>query len=371
MMTKQAGRFAKWRVVAAIPVLGVTLLLFAFTEKAQAISPQPEFNGTTETIPVPVQTKPEVTAPVRQPQRDVAPPPAANDEPFVAVEEMPRFQGGDQKSFQQWVMLNLKYPAEAQQKGIEGRVVLGFVIERDGSLSQVEVIESPDRLLTEEAIRTVSASPKWTAGRQRGQNVRVRFTMPLDFRLNNNTQSSSSSDITVVGHGQTSRLGSSDSEPTILVNGERYTGSIEKIAPENIEYINVLKNDPAYPNGVIQITLKEEVSGNTSIAIATPRNEGSHTDNIQKTERESNRISVAVTGTQGQEGRIRISGINSTEGSPLFIVDGTTVSGTLDIDEDKIESISVLKDESSIREYGEAGKNGVVIITTKEAAGKN
>jgi len=107
----------------------------------------------------------------------------ADDEPFVTVETMPQFQGGDQMKFRNWVQGQLKYPVVAQENGVQGRVVVGFVIERDGSLTNIEVYASPDRSLSEEAVRVISSSPKWTPGKQRGMPVRVRFTLPVEFKL--------------------------------------------------------------------------------------------------------------------------------------------------------------------------------------------
>jgi len=111
--------------------------------------------------------------------------PLVDDEPFMTVEEMPQFQGGDNSKFRAWVMGKLanNYPAVAAENGIQGRVTLQFVIERDGTLTNIEIISSPDRSLSEAATRVVSSSPKWTPGKQRGTPVRVRFTLPIDFKL--------------------------------------------------------------------------------------------------------------------------------------------------------------------------------------------
>lgn len=106
-----------------------------------------------------------------------------DDEPFVTVEDMPQFQGGDNSKFRAWVMKQIQYPSIAAENGIQGRVTLTFVIERDGSLTNVQVLNSPDRSLSEEAMRVVKSSPKWTPGKQRGVPVRVRFTLPVDFKL--------------------------------------------------------------------------------------------------------------------------------------------------------------------------------------------
>lgn len=106
-----------------------------------------------------------------------------DDQPFVKVESMPTFQGGDLMKFRAWVQGRLRYPQIAQENGITGRVLLQFVIERDGSLTNIEVIQTPDRSLSDEAARVLKLSPKWKPGKQRNQTVRVKYTLPVDFRL--------------------------------------------------------------------------------------------------------------------------------------------------------------------------------------------
>lgn len=106
-----------------------------------------------------------------------------DDEPFITAETMPSFQGGTINDFRNWVQSKVKYPQIAQENGISGRVVLQFVIERDGRLTNIVVLQTPDRSLSEEAIRVLNQSPKWAPGKQRSQTVRVKYTLPVDFRI--------------------------------------------------------------------------------------------------------------------------------------------------------------------------------------------
>ena len=99
-----------------------------------------------------------------------------DDQPFLIAETMPSFQGGDLNKFRAWVQQNIRFPQIALENGIQGRVVLSFVI---------EVLQSPDRSLSDEAIRVLSKSPKWSPGKQRNQVVRVKYTLPVDFRVQN------------------------------------------------------------------------------------------------------------------------------------------------------------------------------------------
>ena len=107
------------------------------------------------------------------------------DQPFVKVEEMPSFQGGDIQTFRNWVQSKVRYPQIAQENNISGRVFLMFVVERDGTLTNIQVLQTPDSSLSDEAIRVLKTSPKWKPGKQRNQTVRVKYTLPIDFRIQN------------------------------------------------------------------------------------------------------------------------------------------------------------------------------------------
>ncbi len=106
-----------------------------------------------------------------------------SDVPFVVVENMPQFPGGDAALFK-YLNDNINYPIIAQESGIQGRVILQFVVNRDGSIVDIEVVRPIDRSLDAEAVRVVKGMPRWTPGRQRGKTVRVKYTLPVNFRLN-------------------------------------------------------------------------------------------------------------------------------------------------------------------------------------------
>jgi protein TonB len=105
-----------------------------------------------------------------------------SEEPLFIVEVMPKFKGGDLNKFRDWVGQRTKYPEEAITNKISGTVVLTFIVEKDGSVSNVAVTKSVNPLLDEEAVKAISESPKWSPGLQRGQPVRVRFLIPLSFK---------------------------------------------------------------------------------------------------------------------------------------------------------------------------------------------
>ena len=101
---------------------------------------------------------------------------------FEVVEQNPSFPGGEAE-LMKWLHKNLKYPPVAQENGIQGKVYIQFVVNKDGSIVDPKIIRSADTSLDKEAMRVVQAMPKWTPGRQRGKAVRVRFTLPVTFRL--------------------------------------------------------------------------------------------------------------------------------------------------------------------------------------------
>ena len=106
-----------------------------------------------------------------------------NDMVFDVVEVMPQFPGG-QIAMLQYIMENIKYPEQAMKEGIQGRVAVRFIVEKDGSISDVKPILSVHPLLNKEAVRVVESMPKWTPGKQNGKPVRVRFNVPVMFKLN-------------------------------------------------------------------------------------------------------------------------------------------------------------------------------------------
>ena len=101
---------------------------------------------------------------------------------FDVVEQQPSYPGG-MGALNQWLASNIKYPAMAAENGIEGRVVVQFVVERDGSVSGVHVVRGVDPSLDKEATRVVSQMPNWIPGKQNGSAVRVKYTVPVTFRL--------------------------------------------------------------------------------------------------------------------------------------------------------------------------------------------
>lgn len=110
------------------------------------------------------------------------PPKEEENKVFDVVEEQPSFPGG-QGALMQWLRDNIKYPVIAAENGIEGRVIVQFVVSKSGSISNVNVVRGVDPSLDKEAVRVVSNMPNWTPGKQNGTTVNVRYTLPVTFKL--------------------------------------------------------------------------------------------------------------------------------------------------------------------------------------------
>lgn len=140
-----------------------------------------EDNVETETIEVTTEeteTEVVIAAPVEAPVEE-----EEEEVVFVVVESMPEFPGGQQALFK-YLSENVKYPVIAQENGIQGRVICQFVVNKDGSIVDVEVVRSGgDPSLDKEAIRVIKSMPKWKPGKQRGKAVRVKYTVPVNFKL--------------------------------------------------------------------------------------------------------------------------------------------------------------------------------------------
>jgi TonB family protein len=186
---------------------------------------------------------------------------------FDVVEEMPQYPGGPQALFK-FLSENVKYPAEAEKAGIQGRVIATFVVEKDGSISQPIVVKSVDPLLDAEAIRVISAMPNWIPGKQNGKVVRVKYTVPLSFNLDGGGEEIDHlcrEDGTIVEidieKGDTAIV-----RPLFIVDGKVMDGKkVYSINPKTIERYYMQNGQEAIDkygdkakDGVILITLKKD-----------------------------------------------------------------------------------------------------------------
>ena len=191
----------------------------------------------------------------------------AQEKVFDVVEQMPQYPGGPGALFK-FLSENVRYPEEAEKQNIEGRVILTFVVGKDGSIRNTKVVKSVDPLLDAEALRVISAMPNWTPGRQNGKPVAVKYTVPVGFRLDDadtegelvkSTGSDTSKPTAIHISGTTENL-------LIIVDGKEMSAEkMRRIDPKTIDRIEVLKDEDAIKRygekakeGVILITTKKE-----------------------------------------------------------------------------------------------------------------
>ena len=184
---------------------------------------------------------------------------------FEVAEEMPEFPGGGMSAFMDYIKTNMRYPASAKENGTQGRVTVQFVVDEDGSIKDSKVLRSVDKDMDAEALRLINTMPKGKPGRQKGQPVAVKFTVPVMFRLDDDKleKTSSANGITVEGYAGNGK------EPLYIVDGKEVTPSVmSALNPDKIERVTVLKDKSATDlygeegqNGVVLITLKQGTPG--------------------------------------------------------------------------------------------------------------
>ena len=238
-------------------------------------------------------TKKDVKVVASAPQTVVS-----DDQTFSVVEQMPEYPGGMRAGLE-FMARNLRYPTKAREAGKQGRVIVQFVVRKDGSLSDFKVLRPVDPWLDAEAIRVISTMPKWKPGMQEGKPVSVKFTLPVTFMLEgtNHKPKAGDNDVVVVGYGvqkseesvdvptiklhnpmdelsitgdfKIDSVGSSKASgvsPLVIMDGLEVSDDvIKKLNPKKIQSVSVLKNEAATAKygkkgkfGVILITTKRE-----------------------------------------------------------------------------------------------------------------
>ena len=188
-----------------------------------------------------------------------------NKDIFDQAETMPEFPGGVGK-LMEYVAKNVRYPKEAEDKCLQGRVIATFIVEKDGSITSAKIVRSIDPALDAEALRVINGMPNWKPGTQKGEPVRVKYTIPISFRLQGGGDIPAENvkgvnvmnETVVVGYGP-------ENEPYVIVDGKPIDGSkLKEIDPKTIDHMEVLKSQPAIEkygekakNGVIIITTKK------------------------------------------------------------------------------------------------------------------
>lgn len=185
-------------------------------------------------------------------------------EAFDVVENMPEFPGGT-TAMMEYIAKNLRYPAKAHQAGIQGRVIASFIVEKDGSISHPGIMRSVNPDLDAEAIRVLSAMPKWKPGTQRGKEVRVRYTVPVNFKLNKpeaeEIKNSKLDEVVVVGYAPES----TPATPTlVLENAEempKFPGGLQGLMQylaKNIKYPTDAQQSKTQGRVVLQMIVNKD-----------------------------------------------------------------------------------------------------------------
>jgi TonB family protein len=155
------------------------------------------------------------------------------------VEEMPQFPGGPAALFE-FLSKNIQYPKDAEKAKLEGRVIVTFVVKKDGSITDAKVVKSVAPSLDAEALRVINAMPNWTPGKQGGQPVNVKYTVPLTFRLNGNDNK----EVAQISNAGSDAL--SAGETFFVIDDKPATAEeVKQIDPKTIDHMDVLKGESA------------------------------------------------------------------------------------------------------------------------------
>lgn len=293
MIRKKSNPWARAKYLYVLPLAAVTVAAFARPEISQPLDEISSVKVNDLSAVLETYADKNVSNPAEkdlQLKKDssaqkVVTPAASANQPFDVVEQMPEFPGGMRASLE-FMARNLKYPTKAQEAGKQGRVVVQFIVQKDGSLSDLHVLRSVDPWLDAEAIRVIGIMPKWKPGMQDGQAVAVKYTMPVTFSLegSKNKPQAGKDDVGAYGTDSTSTaeastlqirqsdkdshtiLGKEGQSPMVLIDDvEVSTETMNKLDPQRIESVTVLKDVSATAKygkkgkyGVILITTKKK-----------------------------------------------------------------------------------------------------------------
>ncbi len=285
---------------------------------------------------------------------------------YFIVEEMPEFPGGD-IGLRNYLEQNLKYPQIALLNGIQGTVYVSFVINEEGNVVQPKIARSVDPALDKEALRLVSSLPRWKPGKQNGKLVKVNHTAKVVFKPTSE-QLSEYRKASWTGK-LVAKYAFSVSGRVVDENGEPVKGAAVVIKDKNIGTIT--DNEGNYKLGINDedATLIVMMSG---FARKEAEINGQEEVNVQLEPYSEPATSLKIKSVKSsRKGNLPSIIVNSKgvvdNGEPLYVVDGVEVTNIDYLKPETIESISVLKDAEATSIYGDKGKNGVVLVTTKAA----
>ena len=262
MMTNKKTRSSHLlKLLALVPIIGTALALNARTvtdyvydepQKKQIIKKgkaNAKINAGTVGEVVVVEQAPAVqqTPPVEMPNPA---PVDTTSNVFDVVEQMPQFPGGA-AALMEFLSQNVKYPEEAYKNGTQGRVIATFVVEKDGSITEARIARSVDALLDAEALRVVNSMPNWIPGRQNGEPVRVKYTIPITFKLQGDAKAKTENIVLGKEH--------KGKDFSVIIDGKVVdVADLSGISPDNIESMKVEKAKDETSKDRLIITLKKK-----------------------------------------------------------------------------------------------------------------
>lgn len=243
MMKKQTSPWARMKALFVLPVAFVAVTVISCTSPKEKKTDANQ-EAVQQSQPASV---PEIQVVTYAPQ----PKEVEQGEVSQVVEEQPMFPGG-MEEMMKFLQQNVKYPKEAYEQGKQGRVIVQFVVNTDGSISNDTIVRSVDPLLDAEALRVVRSMPNWTPGKQKGEPVRVRFTLPVTFRLDNGKESTQKAETT-------------NSEEVFKVTEElpQYPGGnaeLMKYLAKNIRYPKGAQEQGIQGRVIVQFTVQKDGS---------------------------------------------------------------------------------------------------------------
>ena len=320
MLKEKSNPWARAKYLYILPLAALAVTAFA----------RPEVSAVADEISAVKVIAPAVHDSI---QPNVQPAVAA---PSSALDQMPEFPGG-MEALNTYLRNNIRYPQEAQKAGIQGRVIIQFIVSKDGSITDAEVVESVDPQLDAEGLRLIKNMPRWKPGMRKGQAIRVKQTLPIRFAFTKTSDKPENSNSIFLKSGS---YNSSLKDVILLVNEQEVSPEIFRaIDPQRIQSVTVLKDQASLAKyttdksktGIIQVKLKKEDQA-SDINIPTIR-------------------------------------FDSQTSKSLVIIDGKAADATAvqALSPSQIKSIKVLKGQQAVDLFGEAAKNGAICVSTRSA----
>ena len=261
MLHKESRRSHLLKLLALVPIVGTAMALNAETvtdyqyqtpQKKQIIKKGKKTatikaDAINEIVVIEQTVTPQNTDPVEMPNGMEV---EKTEKAFDVVEQMPQYPGGP-AALMQFLAQNIRYPEEAHKAGVQGRVIVSFVVETDGSISEAKAVKSVSSELDAEALRVINCMPNWIPGRQNGEAVRVKYVVPVTFRLQDD-------DKPAVSHV---KLGTDHKgkEFEVMMDGQVIDAEVlNGINPSDIESMHVEKAKDGQPKDRIILKMKQK-----------------------------------------------------------------------------------------------------------------